>query len=190
MVVIIFLPRYAPGSASRSQRFLRPKEQRLPCAFNPPMSHSRTPPFARRVLLQTNRLISELRTIRRPRHDGEEGERLIRRESLAAQSLHRTSPPLQPEVVGSPTSDPTLLRHYAQMAREVLTSLPLPHPFLSSEDLELMDEHPAAAGGFADIWKAKYGGREVMLKAYRCYRSFDITQVSAVRRDRLCQVHS
>jgi len=100
--------------------------------------------------------------------------------------LHLPPLPSQPEVMNSPTSDlddVTLLRRYAQMAREHLSTLPSSCPLLSPEDVELVGGRPVAAGGFSDIRKAKRDGRNVVLKAYRCYRSFDIAQVFAVRCD-------
>lgn len=128
-----------------------------------------------------------LRTTWALQDDDEERENLVGGESLAQQ----ISP--QPEVTSSPASDPedTLpLQRYAQVARDSLSSLPFSCILLSPEDIELTGEHPVAAGGFADIWKAKHDGREVVLKTYRCYRLFDITLVAAVRLDHLYQVHS
>lgn len=38
-----------------------------------------------------------------------------------------------------------------------------------------------AAGGSANIYEATYDGRKVVLKSHRCYVSFDVAQVIAVR---------
>ena len=72
-------------------------------------------------------------------------------------------------------------QHYMQMAQNILTSLLLPCPILSPHNVKLAEEHPIAAGGFANIWKATYAGGEVVLKSYRCYKSFNVTQVITVR---------
>jgi len=142
--------------------------------------------LTKKVLLQSKRLVSGLHATRRSQDDSEEKERLVGGEHLIPQSPNR--PPLpQLEVVNLHTSDlddVNLLRRYAQMARELLSTLPSPCPLLSPEDVELMDERPIAAGGFSDIRKAKHNGRNVVLKAYRCYRLFDHTQVVVVSRDR------
>ena len=39
-----------------------------------------------------------------------------------------------------------------------------------------------AAGGFADVWKAMYNGRTVVLKSYRRYMDFDVARVAVVCR--------
>ena len=59
----------------------------------------------------------------------------------------------------------------------------MPHTcrWLDPEEVKLIGEHPIAAGGFADIWEAMYGGRKVVLKSYRCYMTFDVDKVVAVR---------
>jgi len=154
------------------------------------MSCSGTNHFSKKVLLQSKRFASGLRTTRRSQDDEEEGERLISGEAFVPESLNRPSPPPQLRVVNSSTpdlDDVTLLRRYAQMAREFLSTLPSPGcPLLNPKDLELMDEQPVAAGGYSDVRKAKNNGRNVVLKAHRCYRLFDIAQVVAVRCGRRC----
>ena len=153
------------------------------------MNRSEISPFARKVLLQPKHLVSGLRTFR-SQDDGEEKERLIGGDSpLAPQSLHHPSVSPQLEVMGSPTSDlddVALLQKYAQVAQGFLSTLPLLCPWLGPEDIELADEHPVAAGGFADILKAEHNGRSVVFKAYRCYRSSDMTKTVEVRCDRGC----
>ena len=77
-----------------------------------------------------------------------------------------------------------LSQYCAQMARELLLSLPSAYHSLGPEDLKLVGKHPMAAGGSADIWEGTHEGRKVVLKSYRCYRvSFDVAQVIAVRYD-------
>ena len=160
--------------------------------IQPPMIRSATTLFAK-VLLQLQLLISGVRTIRRSQDDDEEREHLAIREYSAPHTrpLHPPSPSPQSGVGSLPTSDlndATLLQRYALMARESLLSLPSPCCSLGSEDVKLVGEGPIAAGGFADIWEATYGGRKVILKSYRCYRSFDATQVATVRHNPLCRV--
>ena len=147
------------------------------------MDHFETVPFSRKVLLRSKRFASGLW---RPQDDAEETKRLVDEESIIEQILHRHSPPPQLKVISSPTSDlddVSLLQQYAQMVQEHLLSILSPRLLLSTEDVEIMDEQPVAAGGSADILKGKHDGREVILKAYRHYRSCDITQVVVVRHD-------
>ena len=123
-------------------------------------------------------LLSQFRAPRR-------GEPSIAGEFLTLQSLHRPPPPSQLEVRSSPTPDSddglSLPQHYARTAQDFQLSLPSTCCWLSPKDVDLVDEHPIAAGGFANILEAKYGGRKVVLKSYRCYVSFDVAQVIAVR---------
>ena len=121
------------------------------------------------------------------------GESSIAEESLSLQSLHCPPPPSQFEVRSSPTPDSnglSLPQHYARMAQDLQPSLSSSCRWLSPKDVDLVGEHPIAAGGFANILEAKYGGRKVVLKSYRCYVSFDVAQVIAVRCNScLYQVH-
>jgi hypothetical protein len=138
------------------------------------------------VLLSPNRLLSCLRPTRR--FKDEEREYLIVGEGPAPRSLHGPSLSSQPESRGIPTpdlDDLPLSQRYAQMAQELLLSLPSPYHSLGPEDFKPVGKRPTAAGGFADIWEGTYEGRKVMLKSYRCYRmSFDVAQVIAVRYNR------
>jgi len=156
------------------------------------MSHSKATLFVNQVLSRSKRIVSGLRTPGAFQDDGEERENLVGGESLVQQSLSQPPSP-QPEDMSSMGSDPEdapPIHRYAQVALQSLSSLPFPCPLLCPEGIELTGECPVAAGGVADIWKAKHGGREVVLKTYRCYRLFDIALVAAVRRDRLYWVHS
>ena len=143
------------------------------------MSSSGISPFTTKVPLLPKRLISRLRLILHP-----ERVYLAVGEHPTPQSLHRPSLPPQFEARGSPASDlenSPLSHRYAQMARELLSSLPPPCCLLGPEDFKLVGEQPIAAGRFANVWKGTYEGRKVVLKSYRCYELFDVVQVAAVR---------
>lgn len=80
-------------------------------------------------------------------------------------------------------------QHYAQMAQDLRPSMPSTCRWVDPEVIRLVGEHPIGAGGFADIWEVTYNGRKAVLKSYRCYISFDVTQVVAVRPNHtLCRV--
>ncbi|KAF9647214.1 kinase-like protein [Thelephora ganbajun] len=146
------------------------------------MSHSGRNPLTKKLLLQPRRLISGLRDMRRSQDDGEERENLVVGGPLVPQSLHHPSLPFQLQAGSFPISDLdsiTLLQRYAQIAQELLPSLPSSCPPLSPDDVKLTDERPVAAGWFVDIFEATYGNRKVVLKAYRCYTSFDVARVVA-----------
>ena len=140
--------------------------------------------FTKKALLRFKRLVSGLRTIRRRQDDGEEKERLICDESPVPETIRRQQLPSQIWLISSPTSDlndVALLQRYAQVARNLRSSLPPSYRWLGPEHVKFICERPVAAGGFADIWEATYNGRKVILKLYRCYVSFDVAQVAAVR---------
>ena len=147
------------------------------------MKHSEKAPFVKRILLLSKRLVPGLHTIQRSQDDAEEREHLVGGESIVQETIHRQSPPQQLEDMGSPASylgDVTLLQRYAQMAQDLRPSLPLAC-WLGPEDVKLTREHPIAAGRFSNIWEATHNGRKVALKDYRCYVSFDVARVAAVR---------
>lgn len=140
---------------------------------------------ANEILLQLKHLITRPRTTRRSEDDEEERQHLVAWEHNPPQSLHHL-PPLPPlEAWSSSASgldDLTLLHCYSLIAQEILSSLPFPTRLLGPDDLRLVDGLPVAAGRFADILEATHEGRRVVLKVYRCYRSFDVNRVLAVRR--------
>ena len=85
--------------------------------------------------------------------------------------------------VGSSSPDSSgvsLSQGYTRIAQDLRSSLPPTCRWLNPEDVDLVGEHPIAAGGFANIHEAKYGGHKVALKSYRCYVSFDVAQVVSV----------
>ena len=101
-----------------------------------------------------------------------------------SQLLRRLPAPSQHDLQSSPTLEPddtSLPRRYIQMAQDLRPSLPPTCHWLDPEDIQLVGELPIGAGGFADIYEVIYGGRRAVLKSYRCYISFDVAQVVAVR---------
>jgi len=149
------------------------------------MSRSRTSHIAKPVLLRPKRIIAGLRTILGSRDDDGERKHLVGGESLVPRILHRLSLLPQLEVVSLPASDLDdiiLLQSYARMAQDLRLSMPSTCRWPCPEDVKLVGEHPIAAGAFANIWEVTYDGCKAVLKSYRCYISFDVAQVVAVRR--------
>ena len=105
-------------------------------------------------------------------------------ESPVPQFLYLPTAPSLLELESSPApglNDVPLSQHYARMAQDLRLSLPSTCRWLDPEGVRLVDEQPIAAGGFANIYEATYDSRKVVLKSYRCYMSFDVVQVVAVR---------
>ena len=105
-------------------------------------------------------------------------------EDSATRPIRRPLPPPQLGVRGSPTTDSndiSLSGRHGQMAQNLRSSLPSTCRWLDPEDVDLIGEHPAGAGGSADIHEAIHGGRRVVVKSYRCCMSFDAIQIVAVR---------
>ena len=149
------------------------------------MSRSVTNLSAKEILLQLKRLVSRPRAIRS--QDGEEEREYLLPKQYPApdtRSLHCLPPTPQLEIGSFPTSDvddATFIQQYAAMAQELLSSLPPPYRLSSPEDVKPVGEHPVAAGRFANLWMGTYKGRKVGLKEYRCYVSFDVDRIIAVR---------
>ena len=79
------------------------------------------------------------------------------------------------------SSSGSLSQHYARMAQDIRPSFPSTCHQLNPEGVNPVGKRPIAAGAFADIYETTYGNRKVVLKSYRCYVSFDVAQVVAVR---------
>jgi len=53
----------------------------------------------------------------------------------------------------------------------------LPTTHMLADGLEKSGDMPAASGGFADVWRGTYNGRQVAIKALRIYNTDDLQQV-------------
>ena len=100
------------------------------------------------------------------------------------------SPPVETKKIGfePPNNSPTpglnhtfLSQRPTEAAQDPQSSLQSYRDWLAQEDLNIVDEYPIAAGGFADVWTANHGDRKVVLKSYRLYESFGSTRVATVR---------
>ena len=148
------------------------------------MGPSAKPSFAKQIPLRFRRLISGHHPIRGSLDGAEERESLLGGGSPFKATDHRQPSQTRFEIVGPPTPNAdvsTLPQRYVQMAQDLQPSLPSLCRQINPADLELLSKHPIAAGSFADILEVTYKGHKFMLKAYRCYFSFDVTQIVAVR---------
>ena len=122
-------------------------------------------------------LLSKIRALR-------QGDSSATSEYPVAQFLHLLPAPSPLEVRSQPAPESDGVppcQHYARIVQDLRSCLPSTCHWLGPEDVNIASERPMAAGGFADIYEATYGGRQVVLKVYRCYVSFDVAQVAAVR---------
>ena len=160
----------------------RPQKHRS--ILSTPMGPSTKTSFTKKFPLRLRHLVPGHHTIQGFLDDTEERERLVGGGSSVKTTVYCQSPPTQLQIVGSPTPKvdaAALLQRYVQMAQDLQPSLPSTCRRVNRDDLKLISKQPTAAGSFADILEATYNGRGVVLKAYRCYVSFDVAQIVAVR---------
>jgi len=101
----------------------------------------------------------------------------------SSQPFHRPpAPPRLDEISSTPDSNKvSRSQHYAQIARDIRSSLPSTCRWFAPEDVNLVGNRSLAAGEFANIWEAVHDGRKVILKSYRCCVLSGVTQVIEVR---------
>ena len=110
-----------------------------------------------------------------------QGDPLVKKEDPSTLPYPPESSILEARASLGPNSNgASLPQHYTQITQTLQSSLPSACRWLSSDIIKLVGRHPVAAGGFADIWEGTYDGREVVLKSYRCYMSFDVSQIFLV----------
>ena len=89
-------------------------------------------------------------------------------------------PPLQ-SVTHDPSSPDDLLCQFhlslAQKLRPFLSSI---CDWLAEDDVQIVGGQPISAGGSADIWRGSLDTRQVAIKSYRRYLSFDLFRVYLV----------
>lgn len=90
-------------------------------------------------------------------------------------------PALPPAVHNPPLPDDDILSQcYFGPAQKLRpTSSSIPH-MLTRDDVQMVGERPVGAGGFADIWRGTLDTRQVAVKSYRRYLSFDLSRVRLV----------
>ena len=73
-----------------------------------------------------------------------------------------------------------LSQRRTKMAQGLGSLLPSTCRWLGPENVDLVGEHPIAAGEFTNIYEATHDSRKFILKSYRPYVSFDVAQVVTV----------
>jgi len=73
-----------------------------------------------------------------------------------------------------------LSRRFFELAANLRPSLPRTCSWLDPMQLQDIEEWPIDGGRFADVWRGRLEGREIVIKSYRCYVRFDCDQVRMV----------
>lgn len=91
-------------------------------------------------------------------------------------------PPSLPSEIHNPPfpDDDTPRQYHSSLAQKLRPFLSPICDWLSEGDVQIVGERPFGAGGFADIWRGCLDSREVAVKSYRRYLSFDLSRVSLV----------
>ena len=66
-----------------------------------------------------------------------------------------------------------LSQSYFDSAQKLRRSFPQRCSWLESGDLHFLEERAMGGGRYADAWRGRLDGRNVVIKAHRCYISFD-----------------
>ena len=111
-----------------------------------------------------------IRTVARPR--GRSDSRLVA----------CPPPPCSPPGTRNPSfpDDDPLDQHHQKLAQKLRPSLSPICDWLAQDDVEIVGGQPIRGGGSADIWRGSLDSRQVAIKSYRRYLSFDPSQVSLV----------
>lgn len=126
------------------------------------------------------RWLKKLFLSRRPRdHRATSAE-----DQLDLPNARRNSPASSEASVIADTEATNLLsQSYFDSAQKLRRTFPPTCSWLESEDLDFVGESPMASGRYADIWKGRLDGRDVVIKTYRCYISFDCDWIRMVSYD-------
>ena len=105
-----------------------------------------------------------------------------RRRTVLRPAACLPSSPSTPSGIQRPSSpdDDPMHQYHVTLAQRL-------HPFLSpicnwleEDDVQIAGGLPISAGGFADLWKGSLETRQVAIKSYRRYSSFDLSRVFLV----------
>lgn len=97
----------------------------------------------------------------------------------AARSLFSPSTPSRVPSPPSPGDDLSHQSHFS-LAQQLRPFFPPICNWLEEDDLQMAKGLPISAGGFADLWRGSLDNRQVAIKAYRRYLSFDLSRVFLV----------
>ena len=87
-----------------------------------------------------------------------------------------------PSGIRNPSSpgDDLLFQDHSSLAQKLRPSLSPVCDWLAKDDVQVTGGRPISAGGFADVWRGSLGTRQVAIKSYRRYLSFDLSRVYLV----------
>lgn len=80
----------------------------------------------------------------------------------------------------SPDDDDLLHQYHLDLAQQLRPSLSSNCNWLEEDDIQVVGRLPINAGGFADLWRGLLDTRQVAIKSYRRYLSFDLSRVFLV----------
>jgi len=126
----------------------------------------------RKELFTANSIVSRLRKLLRGlRH------RKSRRAALASEVVYRDRISQSAEASGNEDSQPPP----TGVVQQDQPSLPPNCSRLLSGDIEILGNHPARSGAFADVWEGSLAGGRVVIKSYRRSTTTDPIQARMVR---------
>jgi len=107
---------------------------------------------------------------------------LPRRRSALRLAARPPFSPSTPSRVQSPPSpgDDLLYQSHFSLAQQLRPFLSPICNWLEGGDLRMAKGLPISAGGFADLWRGSLDNRQVAIKSYRRYLSFDLSRVFLV----------
>ena len=105
-----------------------------------------------------------------------------RRRSIPRLTVFLSSSSFTPSAIQSPSSpdDDLLHQSYFNLAQQLRPCLSPICNWLEEDDVQIVGGLPISAGGFADLWTGSLNTRQVAIKSYRCYLSFDLSRASLV----------
>jgi len=108
--------------------------------------------------------------------------RRLRRRSIQKLAACPPSLPSTPSGVQCPSCPDDDLPHqsHINLAQQHRPSLSPICNWLEGDDVRIVGGLPVSAGGFADLWRGSLDTRQVTIKSYRRYLSFDLSQVFLV----------
>lgn len=105
----------------------------------------------------------------------------LRRRSDLKQVTCPPPPPLTPSGIHiTPSPEDLPHQYHFNLAQQLRPSLLAICNWLEEDDVQILGGWPVSAGGFTDLWRGSINTRQVAIKSYRRYLSFDLSRVFLV----------